>query len=103
LQSWNIPFGQSPDQLLSRPGFCSIHYKIEIMKIVGIILILVGIGVFIFNGMQSIKKEKVLDVGPVEISKEVQRSDSWQLYAAGGIAVLAGIILVLIDRKKASA
>ena len=73
------------------------------MKIVGIILIVVGIAVFIFNGIQSVEKEKVLDVGPVEISKEVQRSDSWQLYAAGGIAVVAGIILVLIDRKKASA
>jgi hypothetical protein len=73
------------------------------MKIVGIILILVGIGVFIFSGIQSIEKEKVLDVGPVEISKQVQRSDSWQLYAAGGIAVLAGIILVLANRKKTSA
>jgi len=73
------------------------------MKIIGILLILIGIGAFIFGGIQSIEKEKVLDVGPVEITKEVQRSDSWQLYAAGGIAVLTGIILVLIDRRKASA
>lgn len=70
------------------------------MKILGIILIILGIAVFIFQGIRSTKKEKVLDVGPVEITKQVERSDSWQLYAAGGIAVVAGLILVLADRKK---
>lgn len=70
------------------------------MKIIGIILIILGIGVFIFQGIRSTKKEKVLDVGPIEITKQVERSDSWQLYAAGGLAVVAGLILVLAGRKK---
>lgn len=70
------------------------------MKIIGIILITLGIGVFIFQGIRSTKKEKVLDVGPIEITKQVERSDSWQLYAAGGLAVVAGLILVLAGRKK---
>jgi len=73
------------------------------MKVIGVILIIIGIGVFIFQGIRSNRKEKVLDVGPIEITKEVERSDSWQLYAAGGIAVVAGLILVLASRKKASA
>jgi uncharacterized membrane protein HdeD (DUF308 family) len=70
------------------------------MKILGIILIVIGIGVFVFQGVRSTQKEKVIDVGPVEISKQVERSDSWQLYVAGGIAVVAGLILVLTSRKK---
>ncbi len=73
------------------------------MKIIGMILILVGIGVFIFQGIRTTNREKVLEVGPVEISKQVQRSDSWQLYAAGGIAVVAGLILVIAGRKKVTA
>jgi len=73
------------------------------MKVIGIILIILGIGVFIFQGVRAGKKEKVLDVGPVEITKEVERSDSWQLYAAGGIAVVAGLILVLVSRKNVTA
>ena len=72
------------------------------MKTIGIILIILGIGVFIFQGIRSTKKEKVLDVGPIEITKQVERSDSWQLYAAGGVAVLAGLILALAGNKKAS-
>ena len=70
------------------------------MKVIGVILIILGIGLFIFQGIRSTKKEKVLDIGPVEITKQVERSDSWQLYAAGGIAGVAGLILVVAGRKK---
>ena len=70
------------------------------MKVIGVILIILGIGLFIFQGIRANKKEKVLDVGPVEITKQVERSDSWQLYAAAGISVVAGLILVIADRKK---
>ena len=70
------------------------------MKVIGIILIVIGIGLFVFGGIRATKKEKILDVGPVEITKQVERSDSWQLYAAGGIAVVAGLILVVAGRKK---
>ena len=70
------------------------------MKTIGIILIILGIGVFIFQGIRSTKKEKVLDVGPIEITKQVERSDSWQVYAGGGIAVVAGLILVLAGKKR---
>ena len=73
------------------------------MKIIGIILIIVGIGLFIFQGVRTTRKEKVLDVGPIEITKQVERSDSWQLYAAGGIAVVAGLVLVITGRKKITA
>ena len=71
------------------------------MKIIGIILIIIGIGVFIFQGVRGTQKEKIIDVGPVEISKQAERSDSWQLYAAGGIAVVAGLILASAGKKKA--
>jgi len=73
------------------------------MKVIGLILIVLGIGVLIFQGIRTTKKEKVLDVGPVEITKQVERSDSWQMYAAGGVAVVAGLILVLIGQKKVTA
>ena len=73
------------------------------MKVIGVILILLGIGLLVFQGIRTTKKEKVLDVGPVEITKQVERSDSWQMYAAGGVAVFAGLILVLIAQKKVTA
>lgn len=70
------------------------------MKIIGVILIVIGIGLFVFQGIRGTQKEKVIDVGPIEISKQVERNESWQLYVAGGIAVVAGLVLVLTNRKK---
>jgi len=77
--------------------------KQQIMKVIGIILILLGIGIIVFQGIRSAEKEKSLDIGPIEISKQVQRSNNRQLYVAGGAAIIAGLILTLAGRKKIAA
>ena len=70
------------------------------MKPLGIILIVIGIVMLIFRGFSFTKEEKVVDIGPLEINKKDKKSVSWPLYA-GGIAVAAGVIILLADRKKA--
>jgi hypothetical protein len=70
------------------------------MKALGIILIVAGIAMLIFKGFSYTKKEKVVDVGPIEINKSEKENVSWPMYA-GGIAVLAGIVVLVMDRKKA--
>jgi uncharacterized membrane protein HdeD (DUF308 family) len=69
------------------------------MKITGIILIVIGIAMFIFRSVSFTKEEKVLDLGPVEINKKEKQSIGWPVYA-GGIAVLAGVLLIVADKKK---
>lgn len=71
------------------------------MKPVGIILIIAGILMFVFGKISFTKKEKVVDIGPVEINKNEKKTVDWPNYA-GGIAVLAGAVLLFTDRKKAS-
>jgi len=39
------------------------------------------------------------DVGPVEINKNENHTVDWPTYAAG-VAVVAGIVVLLIDRRK---
>jgi uncharacterized membrane protein len=70
------------------------------MKALGIILIIVGVLMFIFPKITVSHKEKVADVGPVEINKNEHHTVDWPTYAAG-IAVVAGVVVLLIDRKKA--
>jgi hypothetical protein len=53
----------------------------------------------IFRGFSFTKKEKVLDVGPVEINADKKKDVSWPMYA-GGIAVAAGVVVLLAGRKK---
>lgn len=69
------------------------------MKAIGIVLAIIGLGMLVFNGFNYTKKEKVVDIGPVEINANKQESVSWPTYA-GAIVLIAGIGLVIADSKK---
>jgi hypothetical protein len=69
------------------------------MKAIGIVLAIIGIGMLIFNGFNYTKKEKVVDIGPVEINADKQKSVAWPTYA-GVVVLIAGIGLVALDSRK---
>lgn len=69
------------------------------MKIIGVILIVLGIFMFVFGNVSFTKKEKVLDAGPIEINKKEKKTIAWPNYA-GGIAVVAGVVILLAAGKK---
>ena len=69
------------------------------MKTLGIVVLALGIIMTIFTGFNVITKEKVVDLGPVEINKEENKTVSWPLYA-GIVAVIGGVCLVLVDKKQ---
>jgi hypothetical protein len=54
---------------------------------------------FVFPKITFTNKEKVADVGPVEINKNEKHTVDWPVYA-GGIAVVAGIVVLLASNKK---
>ena len=70
------------------------------MKVFGTILIIAGILMLIFRNISFTKEEKVVDVGPVEINKKEKKTLDWPNYA-GGIAVVAGVVLLVANNKKA--
>lgn len=70
------------------------------MKIFGIILIVAGILMFVFREVNFTTEKKVVDVGPIEINKKENNKVTWPMYAAG-IAVIAGIGLIVADKKSA--
>jgi len=69
------------------------------MRTVGIILIVAGIAMLLFRGFSVKTEEKVIDVGPLEVNKKENKWIGWPVYA-GGIAIVAGLIMVVADRKK---
>ena len=69
------------------------------MKILGIIIITIGFAMLILNGIGYTKKEKVLEVGSVEITKKERKTLTWPYYS-GAIAIIGGILLVLGGSKK---
>jgi hypothetical protein len=69
------------------------------MKTLGIVLIVIGILMFIIPNISYTKKEKVVDAGPIEINKKEKETIQWPLYA-GGIAIAAGVIVLIAAKKK---
>ncbi|MGF7078326.1 hypothetical protein [Mucilaginibacter sp. UYCu711] len=69
-------------------------------KTLGIILLVAGIAMLIWTGFTYTKKEKVVDAGPIQISADKEHSVNWPPYA-GGILVIGGIVLLVMDKKKA--
>jgi hypothetical protein len=69
------------------------------MKAIGIVLAIIGLGMLVFNGFNYTEKEKVVDIGPVEINADKEKSVSWPTYA-GAIVLIAGIGLVIMDSRK---
>jgi hypothetical protein len=69
------------------------------IAILGIILIIFGIFVLASEGISYTKTEKVLDLGPIEAT--AQRHKTIPIHPiAGGAAVAAGVILVVMGSKR---
>lgn len=69
------------------------------MKGVGIVLIVLGVIMLVWTGFTYTKKEKVADIGPLEINADKEKSVNWPPYV-GGVLVVGGVILLLTNPKK---
>lgn len=68
-------------------------------KKVGIILIVVGVLMMIYTGFTYVTKEKVIDVGPVEVNKTERHPVQWSPIV-GGLLLVGGLIIVATGKNK---
>jgi uncharacterized membrane protein YdcZ (DUF606 family) len=66
-------------------------------KTLGIIFIVIGIAAFAVSGFSFTTKEKVVDLGPLEINKDRKHHVNWPPVA--GIVLALGGIVLLSGRK----
>lgn len=69
------------------------------MRNLGIVLIIIGALMMIYTGFNYVTKEKVVDLGPLEVNKETNHPVQWSPII-GGILVVGGVILIATDKKK---
>ena len=68
--------------------------------IVGILLILIGIVAFAYQGISYTTTEKAIDLGPIQVTAE--KTHTLPLPPiVGAIALIGGIVLLLQGRKNA--
>ena len=69
------------------------------LKIVGIILIILGVVALVFQGITYTTREKVIDLGPIEATAEQKKTIPLPPIL-GAIALVGGIVLLVAGGKK---
>ncbi|MDY0343606.1 MAG: hypothetical protein RBR28_08535 [Lentimicrobium sp.] len=67
-------------------------------KTLGIVLIAIGIVMMAYTGFNYVTKEKVVDIGPLEINKEKTHTVQWPP-VVGIVLIVGGIVVFVLDRK----
>jgi hypothetical protein len=70
------------------------------MKTTGIIVIVIGLILTIFTTISFFTKEKVVDVGKIEISRDKEHNLKWPPLIGVVIMVVGGVIVFRDYKKK---
>jgi uncharacterized membrane protein YidH (DUF202 family) len=74
----------------------------DIMKtasIVGVLLIVIGIAALALGGINYTKREKVIDLGPIEATTETRETIPLPPLL-GGLALAGGVALLIVGARK---
>jgi hypothetical protein len=69
------------------------------MRIVGIVLIVLGVVALAYGGISYTRKEKVLDIGPIEATTETRETIPLPPIL-GGLALAGGVALLIAGSRK---
>ena len=67
--------------------------------LIGIILIVIGIVAFAYQGITYTTREKVIDIGPIQMTAEKTKTLPLPPIV-GAIALVGGIALLVVGNKK---
>ena len=69
------------------------------MKLIGIVLVILGVVGLAYGGMTWTTKEKVVDVGPLQVTHD--KTQSFPLPPiAGGVCLIAGVALLVTASRQ---
>jgi hypothetical protein len=70
------------------------------MRLLGFVLIALGLIGLIYGGISWTQREKVVDLGPVEVTHNERKAIPLPPIA-GGVCLVAGVLLVISGRRTA--
>ncbi|HEY2384427.1 MAG TPA: DUF3185 domain-containing protein [Terriglobia bacterium] len=69
------------------------------ISIIGIVLIILGVIALASEGITYTKTDKVIDIGPIQATAQHRKTIPISP-VAGGAAVAAGVVLVIVGSKR---
>ncbi len=70
------------------------------MKTTGILLLIIGLGLTLFTAVNFFTKEKIVDIGSVEITRDKPNYFSWSPVVGLVVMGLGGVILLKGSSKR---
>lgn len=68
-------------------------------KSIGIVLMVIGIALLVWTGFTYTKKEKVIDVGPIQVTADREKSVNWPPYL-GAVVLVSGAVIFFGSKKS---
>jgi uncharacterized membrane protein YidH (DUF202 family) len=68
-------------------------------KTIGIIIIVIGLLMTLYTGFNYVTREKVVDIGNVEITADKNNTVTWGPFVGIGVMVIGGVVF-LAGKKK---
>jgi hypothetical protein len=75
--------------------------RINQIMLIGIVLVVLGIAAFAYQGITYTTREKVIDIGPIQASVDTKKTIPFSPLL-GGLALAGGIVMVMVGAKKSS-
>jgi uncharacterized membrane protein len=69
------------------------------VRLIGIVLIILGIVALAYQGISYTTRERVADIGPVEVTKESRKTIPLPPLL-GGLALAGGVVLVAVGARR---
>jgi uncharacterized membrane protein len=86
--------GTKPDWVTKQRGI-----EMKTYSIIGIILIVIGVIALAYQGITYTTKEKVVDIGPIQVNADKTKTIPLPP-VLGGIALVGGIVLLVAGSRK---
>ncbi|MBK9728864.1 MAG: hypothetical protein WAS55_09515 [Saprospiraceae bacterium] len=68
-------------------------------RTIGIVFVVLGVVMMIYTRFHFMTSKKIVDIGPIEITKEVNNPVQWSPIL-GALLLVSGIILIIVNRSK---
>lgn len=69
------------------------------MKRAGIILLVVGFLICVFTGGNFVTEDKIVDVGPVQVTKDTEHKLPWSPLVGFAIMITGGVVYLFGFKK----
>jgi ABC-type multidrug transport system fused ATPase/permease subunit len=68
-------------------------------KTIGLIIIVIGLVMTLYTGFNYVTREKVVDIGSIQITKDKEHTANWSPFIGVGIMVIGGAVFQFGKKK----